>query len=157
MGRKKAKQTTCSFNTNTSPSSVFRKQEKPVRLSLCPNKGFGKGKVCTVVLVPPLWGDIARAAANRLKFNKKQIKQMRLFIYQATEKAKAGFELPKEGCLANYLVNDTVICVSAGEEFGDTSGARLKGSDTEISKPPRWPWPGKGEVSKLQPYNKKPS
>jgi hypothetical protein len=84
-----------------------------LRISFCKNSG--KLKEISSVVVKPDYNEIITTAKNklRLKINESKI---RLFVAKTTFTASVGDELTIENT-PSILINDTIICVSEGEDF----------------------------------------
>jgi len=105
-----------------------------LRISLCKNSGNEKGREIGLILVNPEYNDVLKAIKNKLRLKIKDDK-IRLFIAKRTQVATAGLELTHDN-ISKFLCNDTIICVSEGENF--CLAKDMKNNECELVCPFNW-------------------
>ena len=119
-----------------------------VRISFCRNSGQKRGQCVSAVAIAPTFGDIVKAAKNKLRLSKTEAGRARLFLFRASSSTRAGTELPRDAPFEHLLGDDATIAVSTGEDFIRPNGCRgavgappdaVEASSMPL--PPFWPWP----------------
>ena len=118
---------------------------RSVRLSLCPNKGKGRGKVQCVVLAKCTMEDIKKKCGNKFRVKPGALNSIRLFSSSGNEGFQEGSEINEEN--VNRLANGMVLVIAVkGEDYtfkdgrasGSTLNSRLQDAKTfDLPTPPQ--------------------